>query len=303
MSVVRNTLLGLAVGEAMGFSVKGRKREELLNSPVTNMISSSVTEGAWSFGTSSCLCVMESIIKSGEVSLNDVIHGFLDSLENGKYTSLGEVFDIDNLSEKAIKKYSETLNINSGSDDIKSNNGCLARMLPIALHSYFLKLRDTEIYENVKSVCNLTHSSDVCVMGCYMYVKYLLFLLNGKDKYASYNMIKFLDYLEFFDEDTIEYYNRLLKTNILNVRPLDLKSDEYIVHTLETTFWIILNCSSYAESIVGAINLGGSADVIGALTGSIAGCIYDNIPSKWLDCLIKKEYLESEATRFENSFK
>lgn len=303
MSVVRNAIMGLSVGEAMGVSVRGKLREELLNNPVTNMIPSDVPEGSWSFGTTSSLCVMESIIKCGEISLNDIMHGLLESLEKGKYTALGEVFDIDNISKSSIKKYSETLNINSGSEDIKNSNGCLTRMLPIALAAHSYKLRDRQIYDNVKSVCNLTHLDDVCVLGCYIYVKYLIFLLNGKDKYASYNMIKFLDYLEFFDEDIIEYYSRLLKGNIINVRPLDLKSDDYIVHTLETTFWIILNCSSFAESVVGAINLGGSSDVIGALVGSIAGCIYDNIPTKWLDSLIKKEYLESEATRFENSIK
>lgn len=303
MSVVRNAIIGLSVGEAMGVSVRGKLREELLNNPVTNMIPSNVPKGSWSFGTTSSLCVMESIIKCGEISLNDIMHEFLESLEKGKYTALGEVFDIDITSKSSIKKYSETLNINSGSSDIKNSNGCLARMLPIALHAHSYKLRDNQIYDNVKSVCNLTHLDDVCVLGCFIYVKYLIFLLNGKDKYASYNMIKFLDYLEFFDEDIIEYYSRLLKGNIINVRPLDLKSDDYIVHTLETAFWMILNCSSFAESIVGAINLGGSSDVIGALVGSIAGCIFDNIPIKWLDSLIKKEYLESEATRFENAIK
>lgn len=305
MSVVRSSLIGLSIGEAMGYSVKGKNRDELLKSPVTNMISSSVPEGAWSFGVTSSICIIESIIKNGVISLNDIAHNFFESIDSGKYTALGEVFDIDGLSKEAIKRYSETLNINSGSDDIKSNNGCLTRMLPIALYAFYNKQRDRDIYENVESVCNLTHSSDVCTLGCYIYVKYLLFILNGKDKYASYNMIKFLDYREFFDEDVIEYYNRLLKTNILNIRVEDLKSDEYIVHTLETVFWVILSCSSFAESIVGAINLGDSSDVIGALTGSIAGSLYgyENIPDKWLDSLIKREYLESEATRFETAIK
>lgn len=305
MSVVKSILIGSAIGEAMGVSVKGKNREELLESPITSMMPSNVPEGCWSFGTTSSLCILESIMKCGELSLNDIMNNYLESMDTGRYTALGEVFDIDGLSEKAIRKYSETLNINSSGDDIKSNNGCLNRMFPVALHAYYHKFRDREVYENVKSVCNLTHSSDVCVLGCYIYVKYLLFILNGKDKFASYNMIKFLDYLEFFNEEVIEYYNRLLKTNILNVRPLDLKTDEYIVHTLEATFWIALNCNSFAETIVGAVNLGGSSDVTGSLSGQIAGCLYgyENIPLKWLDSLIKKEYLESEATRFENFIK
>lgn len=305
MSVVKKSLIGLATGDAMGTSVVGKNREDLLNSPVTNMISSDVELGTWSFNTSSVLCVINTIVKNGEISVNDIAHNFCTSLNQGKFTASSEAINPDPITKEAMKKYSETLNINCGIDEIKNSNGCLPRMLAVGLYAFYNKLRDREIYETVKSVCMLTHSNDVCILGCFIYVKYLLFILNGKDKYASYNMIKYLDYREFFDEDIIEYYNRLLKTNIMNIRVEDLKSDKYIVHTLETLLWVILNCSSFAETIVGAINLGESSDVIGSLSGSIAGILYDYDSNyvKWLNSLMKLEYLESEATRFEHHFK
>ena len=117
-------------------------------------------------------------------------------------------------------------------------------------------------------------------------------------------MVKCLDYDTYFDEDDIAYYNRILKTNIGNLRIDDLKSTGYVVHTLESVFWVLLNTNSYPESIVGSINLGEDTDTIGAITGSISGVLYgyDNIPNKWLSKLKNYNYLEEMIDNFERKF-
>ena len=114
-------------------------------------------------------------------------------------------------------------------------------------------------------------------------------------------MIKCYDYSLYFDPDIVEYYNRLLKTNIAKLRVDDLKSEGYIVYTLETALWVILNCSSFAESIVGAINLGGDTDTIGSIVGGIAGIMYglDGTASKWISDLKGRDYLEDIIKQFE----
>ena len=45
--------------------------------------------------------------------------------------------------------------------------------------------------------------------------------------------------------------------------------------------------SSFEEAIIGAVNDGGDADTIAAITGSIAGARfgYDSIPQRWIDQL------------------
>ena len=49
----------------------------------------------------------------------------------------------------------------------------------------------------------------------------------------------------------------------------EIKSSGYVLDTLEAAIWVTLNTSKYTESIIGAINLGGDTDTIGAITGSI----------------------------------
>ncbi|MBR3199191.1 MAG: ADP-ribosylglycohydrolase family protein [Bacilli bacterium] len=306
MSLIKDSVVGFAIGDAMGVPISAVPREELLKKPVTSMIGNgtyNVPAGTWSDDTSLVLATMDSIINFKEISYNDIAKRFCSWAGKKEYTATGEVFDIDNTTKKALVKFlkeGETA-VKCGSYEINSNgNGSLTRMLPIALYCHFNKLKDYEVFNVVKNTSSITHANEVSILGCYIYVNYLLFILNGKDKYASYNMVKCLDYSDF-DEDTVAYYNRLLKTNIGNLRIEDLKSTSYIVYTLEAVIWIILNTNSYAESIVGAINLGDDTDTIGAITGSIAGILYgyDDIPKKWLSSLKRIDYIEKLVLEFE----
>lgn len=308
MSIVRDSSIGFAIGNAMGLPVEGESRENLIDSPVINMIGEGVFDvkkGTWGFDTSQFLIMMDSMTHMREVSCNDIADCFIECIRNGQYTVQGTLFDIDKTTEKAIQKYEIERDVtNCGEGGIKDNdNGALPRMIPLAIYCHYNHLRDREIYELAKSVTSITHCNDVSILGSYILVKYILFILNGKDKYASYNMIKFLDYSEFFDMDTVEFYNRLLKTNINKLNVEDLKSEKYIVYTLETVLWIILNCQSAPEAIVGGINLGGDTSMIGALCGSISGMIngLSDVPAKWLNSLEKIEYIEKIVSKFEDT--
>ncbi|MBR3209915.1 MAG: ADP-ribosylglycohydrolase family protein [Bacilli bacterium] len=306
MSIIKESVLGFAVGDAMGLPLVNIERETLLSNPVTSMNGGgmyNMPKGTWSDETSLTLATMDSIIRCKKIDYFDLANRFCLFLK-GEYTSVGSAFDVEETTKRALTEYLSSGGdplLCGGKDILDDDNGSLMRMLPIALYCHINKLKDKEVYEIIKSSSSITHADSVSVMGCFIYVYYLLFILNGKDKYASYNMIKFFDYSMFFDEDTISFYNRLLKTNIFKIRVTDLKSESYIVYTLESVFWIILNCNSFPESIVGAINLGGDTDTIGAIVGSIAGILYgyDSIPENWIGNLKRLSYIEEIISLFE----
>ena len=306
MSVIKDALIASAVGEAMGVPVKSIKRSILLNNPVTSMISNDLEEGVWSYNTSISLATMDSIIKCNKLDYDDMAKRYCFFMNNHEYCAIQELFDIDETIKKSLNRFLEEKidAVKCGGKGFNDNsNGSLNRMLPIALYCHFNKLKEDEVFDVVRDASSITHASDVCILGCFIFVNYLLFLLNGKDKYASYSMVKCIDYSLYFDSDIIEYYNRLLKTNINNLRVEDLKSSDYIVYSLEAILWITLNCTSYAESVVGAINLGDATDSIGYACGSIAGILYgyEAIPNKWLDKLKRLDYLEDIAFHFEGA--
>lgn len=306
MSKIKDGIIGHAIGDAMGVPVEFCMREKLLKHPVMDMIgygSHPVPEGFWSDDTSMEIALMDSFIANGKFDYDDIMKRFSNWVNYGEYTPDGKVFDIGKTCLRAIKKYvcDNITPIECGSTDFNSNgNGSLMRILPVAYYCYYKKLKSNEIYQLVKEVSSLTHGHEISILGCYIYVSYVLFLLNGKDKFSAYNMVKLIDY-SMFDKESLNLYSRILKEDISKLNVDDIKSSGYIVDTLEASLWVLLKSKSYKESIIGAINLGNDTDTIGAITGSMSGIIYgyDDIPKKWLDKLAKRDYLEKLCDNFE----
>ena len=130
---------------------------------------------------------------------------------------------------------------------------------------------------------------------------YIIDLLNGLSKEEAYINVKNRHYN--YSDTSINMYNRLLKQDIRDLKINDINSSGYIVDTLEASLLMLLNTKSYTEAIIGSINLGNDTDTIGAICGSMAGLIYglNSIPQKWLDTLLKKDYLFQMLNDFETT--
>ena len=306
MSKIKDGIIGHAIGDAMGVPVEFCIREKLLINPVTDMIgygSHQVPEGFWSDDTSMEIALIDSYITKGKFDYDDIMTKFNNWVNYGEYTPSGEVFDIGRTCLKAIRNYNHG-NIKAtdcGLTGFNSNgNGSLMRILPVAYYCFYNKLKQNDIYNIVKDISSLTHRHEISILGCDIYINYVLFLLNGKDKYSAYNMVKLIDYSMFSDE-SLDLYSRILKDDISKLTVNDIKSSGYVIDTLEASLWVLLKSKNYKESIIGAINLGNDTDTIGAITGSMSGIVYgyDEIPEKWLNKLAKRDYLEKLCNDFE----
>lgn len=311
MSIVKDSLYGFIVGDAMGVPVEFEDREKLINKPVTSMLgygSHDVEAGVYSDDTSMTLATMDSIIKqNGIINYNDIADKFCNWVNNNEYTATNKIFDIGMTTKYALIKYFNNkidATMCGGTNINENGNGSLMRMLPIALYCFYKNIKDdNEIFTLVKNLSSITHAHDISILECYIYVRYVISLLETKNKISSYHFIKKLDYSMFIEEVKLEY-SRILFSDISTLNINDINSSGYVVDTLEAVFWIILNCSSYNESIIGAINLGGDTDTIGAITGSIAGILYgyDNISKRWISKLKNKDYIDEIIIKFENTF-
>lgn len=306
MSKIKDGVIGHAIGDAMGVPVEFCIREKLLAHPVTKMIgygSHDVPAGTWSDDTSMEIATMDSMInQGGKINCEDIMMNFYYWLKEAKYTPYGEVFDAGRTCIKSIINFSKGYDISEcgQKDEYSNGNGSLMRILPIAYYCYYNKLKEEEIFEVVKDVSSLTHAHEISVLGCYIYVNYIIKLLEGKDKFESYNLIKLIDH-SMFTEESLEVYKRILKEDIEKYSIDEIKSSGYVVDTLEASFWILLNASNFKEAIIGAINLGNDTDTIAAITGSMAGILYgyNSIPQEWLDKLAKRDYIEDLCDKLE----
>lgn len=227
-------------------------------------------KGSWSDDTSMTLATMDSIINCFGISTVDMGKRFVNWMENSEYTATGERFDIGRTNLIALsrfEKYEQPFESGSAAED-SNGNGSLMRMLPIAYYCYSAGLQNNDIFDVVKKVSYITHAHEVSVLGCYIYVLYVIKLLEGKSKYDAYREIQKVNYSQF-SRASIELYNRILKKNIRELPIEAIRSTEYVVDTLEAVLWTFLNTDTFNQAIIGAINLGEDTDTIGACTRRI----------------------------------
>lgn len=306
-----NGIIGLAIGDALGVPAEFKSREELKRYPITDMIGDgtyNLPAGTWSDDTSMTLATIDSIISTGTINPNDMANKFLNWFRNAEYTATNETFDIGRTTLQSLAKYELKLYdaSNCGEDNEYSNgNGSLMRILPIAYYIYYKDVTDNqEIYNIVKQVSSITHAHEVSILGCYIYVRFALELLNGKNKIEAYNNIKKLDY-SMFNNTTIDKYSRILNNNIQNLNEENISSSGYVVSTLEAAMWLFLNSNDYNNTILRAVNLGEDTDTVAACTGGLLGIYYgiENIKSSWKQNLKRYDYIVELCDKFDETIK
>lgn len=290
MHEFREGLLGLAVGDALGIPLVNKSREELLHSPVTGMIGN----GSFGLPTEVTLAVKESLDKHGHLTKESIMNRLYD-VSCGVYSISREKTTLGKITLRALERYRDGLDIDKcGIIDLNENgSGALIMMYPIAYYAYKNKLQEKEIYELVKEFTCITHNHEVNIIGCYIYTMYLVFLLRGKDKYASLSMLQCVDF-SFFKTEYLQLYYRILKTSLKEVNIDNIRTDGFIVYIVEAAFYVLLNSENYSQSILGAINLGGKTNIVSSMVGCMASILYgeDDIPDNWVAQLRGKDILD-----------
>lgn len=297
LSKTKAVVLGHALADAIGVPVEFKSRYELERSPVRDMTgygTHNKPKGTWSDDTSMSLATIDSL-KSG-IDYDDMMQKFCDWLYGAKYTANDVVFDVGNTTRSALMAYKvlKLSPLECGEKDGYSNgNGSLMRIHPVCLYLYNLKLPTKNKIKIIEEVSALTHAHARSKTGCGIYAFVLWELLNAPEK-AS--VIKGLEKAKKFyqERDEINIYHRLFESDFITKPKEFIKSTGYVVHTLESAIWCLLNTENYTDCILKAINLGDDTDTVGAVAGGLAGALYgiEGIPNNWLKQLLKKEYIE-----------
>lgn len=304
MNKICDGIIGLAIGDAIGVPVEFRSRQELTKTPVVSMRKYGThyqPRGTWSDDTSLTLALMDSIIEKNEIDYVDIMNRFSNWLLYNDYTATGEVFDVGNSTSRAIMNYGRGVNPLEcgGISEYENGNGSLMRILPTAY--YLRKHSDLEIESQMNIIYNisaLTHRHPISLIGCGIYINIAMNLLEGMlSLYESVEQgIKTaFEYYERKAWNDVYAYLRLMDLSIfLELPDSEIKSSGYVVHTLESALWCLLNTNSYAECVLKAVNLGDDTDTVGAVVGGLAGIYYglEKIPKDWLDVLARRQYIE-----------
>ena len=148
-------------------------------------------------------------------------------------------------------------------DDPESlGNGSLMRTMPIILAGLS---KETAISQG-----RLTHNNIMCDTAIEIYY-------DNMEKLLYYN--KFRNYATALAEPT-----------------------GHVLKTLNNSLYWVQNTKTFEDSIINAVNHGGDADTIAAITGSMAGALYgfEAIPKRWIDQLSPE--VKVELDKYTNLF-
>jgi ADP-ribosylglycohydrolase len=302
---IKDVLLGVCVGDALGVPVEFESRDFLKKNPVLKMQSGGVhgqVEGVWSDDSSLTFCLAETIAEGYNINL--LAEKFIAWKYNAYWTATGEVFDIGNATSWAISNLSKGINpIEAGGKNESDNgNGSLMRILPLVLLLKDLPIEDR--FKLTKEVSSITHAHPRSIMACFYYLEFALELINGKDKFKIYEELKdkVLDFSNSNNDIAKEanHFNRLLKENIYKLNEDAIQSSGYVIHTLEASIWCLLTTDSFDESVLKAVNLGEDTDTTGAVTGGLAALCYsyESISNEWINTIKGKNAIDNLIIRF-----
>ncbi|MBR1969090.1 MAG: ADP-ribosylglycohydrolase family protein [Clostridia bacterium] len=272
-------MYGLIVGDALGVPYEFKERDSFKMESMAGFGTHNQPPGTWSDDSSMALATIDSFLNTEIFDYDDLMTRFSGWMHNGDYSPYGKCFDIGHTTLNAIVRFDEGRKpISCGGKGFKDNgNGSLMRILPIAFVEHKI--------DDILNLSSLTHSHEISLMSCRLYVQLAENLMNGMSK-----------------EDAVKKLTCCVDEceNIPVIKEFERKrisSSGYVVDTFEAAVWCLMNTESYKDCIVAAIELGNDTDTVAAVAGGLAGIYYGiggekGIPEEWIDSLAKKDWIE-----------
>lgn len=319
-NLVADGLLGLAVGDAFGvpFEFLSRKEvgkfnlDEIFSIGNARVINScwgrKIPFGAWSDDTSMTVAAMASIVKNqGQIDYDNIMKQFISWWYEGEYTSLGFPFGLGNNISKALNRYRSGIPaLECGGNGFRDNgNGALMRIFPFAIYCILNGFDDKTTLEIISNAAKITHAHEINIMSCYLYTLFLRECIRTKNPIIAFREVfcyNRSNYSELFSDEAIKAHGILFSDDFerINFDCNCINESGYVVDSLTTAIYSIMNTEDYKHAIKTAIKLGYDTDTNAAITGSIAGSMYgmSQIPEEWLNYLKKKDKLISLSNDF-----
>ena len=268
-------LLGLAVGDALGTTLEFSARDS--RAPLTDIVGGgpfALPPGAWTDDTSMALCLAASLQQHKQFDPRDCMNRFVNWWRHGYLSATGECFDIGGVTSRALARYEASGNPFAGpTAPDTAGNGSLMRLVPVVIAARGDRWR---ALRDAADQSRLTHGAEEAVEACVYFAALLFEALHGADP-ASVLRPRSLR------ENLPERLRRCASTDWRLVERDAISSSGYVMHTLEAALWAVSRAGCFQDAVVDAVNLGGDADTIGAVTGQLAGALWgrSTIPIAW----------------------
>lgn len=288
------SITAVALGDALGVPFQCEKRQDLLENPIHAMIGhkeNDVPAGTWSDDTSLTLASLVSLTQG--YNLYDLMMRYSQWYHFGDYTPFGMTFGVGKTTGDAIRRFDSGIKpeLCGGDSEMDNGNGALMRMMPLAFYiltsSNGYQYND-DIARSVHEYTSTTHRHPRSLIASGILTNVIIRLVYNPNKYAMLRAVKeCLDYYrtkEEFAEDA-DLFSQLEDPHFLRQPSNLIESSPYVIDTLNSVFWCLMNSEQYSVAVTRAVNLGNDADTIGSITSMLASLLFAPVtfPREWLN--------------------
>lgn len=257
--------IGLFVGDALGAPLEftdpntGDVLTEMVGGGAHN-----TSPGEWTDDGAMAVCIADAYISYKRFAPAAIAQNFRQWRNSGAFGTRNYCFDIGNTTSDALSYSTNKRPYGGSAHFATSGNGGIMRLAPHVLANHNNKTM--AIADSVAGSI-LTHGSADCVA------------------YAAQLAAELFDGAVKFDQRLYD-------------KGID-KDNGSVMGCYAQAWHSICSTTSFEDAIVHAVNKGGDADTVGAVTGMIAGRLYgyNNIPKRWLDKLHKHDELLAMADK------
>jgi ADP-ribosyl-[dinitrogen reductase] hydrolase len=273
----RGTLIGLAVGDALGAAVEFSSPGSF--APVTGYRGGGphgLEAGEWTDDTSMALALADSIASVGW-DLNDQASRYVEWWKTGKYSVNGRCFDIGITTRGALSKFLATKNalVSGDISERASGNGSIMRLAPLPIRYAGLYPNQVDELSRLAEESSLpTHASEQCRSACRYLGTILAALIQGEDRDAVLSSDwKALQHLEDI-KPLHPLIRQVAQGSFRHKQPPAIQGSGWVVKSLEAALWAFHDAELFEEAVLKAVNLGDDADTTGAICGQLAGAYW-----------------------------
>lgn len=273
----RGTLLGLAVGDAVGTTVEFKARGTFPR--LTDMVGGGtfgLQPGQWTDDTSMALCLARSLLHCDGFDALDQMKRYVRWYRDGYLSSTGDCFDIGTTTRSALGKFESTGDPWAGPcGPSTAGNGSLMRLAPIPL---FYAPDAAAAVAHAADSSRTTHGAPQAVDACRLFASLLVSALagTGKEELLFGERAGLVSPLE-------PAVAAIASGAWRDKQESEIRSSGYALHSLEAVLWCFHKTSSFRDAVLTAANLGEDADTTAAIVGQLAGAFYgeSGIPEEW----------------------